>query len=310
MPSPIVLFVYNRPWHTQQTVEALQKNLLANESDLIIFSDGPKSLQGIEKIKEVRAFLKTIRGFKSITIIESEFNKGLANSIINGVTQVLKDYETVIVLEDDMITSPQFLSYMNQGLTLYREDNQVACIHGYFFPVENQCLPETFFIKGADCWGWATWRRGWEIFESNPFKLLLQILLKRRKREFDYDNSYAYTRMLLSQCLGRIDSWAIRWYASTFLKNKLTLYPAVSLVKNIGLDNSGTHTREWNKKAFDIELTDIHAFQLKKIKVEESKDGRSARAGYFSKTNIPLLKKIIYNLTFGLKKITSKSNNF
>lgn len=301
MAAPIALFVYSRLWHTQQTVEALKKNDLASESDLYIFSDGPKSEKGKEPIKQLRQYLKTIDGFKSVNIVESERNKGLTDSIISGVNYVLAKHGTVIVLEDDLVTSPKFLSYMNQGINLYRNDAEVVSIHGYFFPVPDENLPASFFIKGADCWGWATWSSAWKIFDANPWRLLIKILLRGLKREFDFNNSYGYTRMLFSQCIGRIDSWAIRWYASAFLEGKLTLYPSISLVKNIGLDESGTHTRPWHKEAYDTTL-DAKDVILTRIEIKESAEGRLARANYFRATQIPLIKKIAHKFRFFIKR--------
>ena len=155
MGAPIALFVYNRPGHTQQTVEALLKNELAMESDLFIFSDAAKSSEIEVKVNAVREFIKSISGFRSLTIIERESNLGLANSIIDGVTNLCNEYGQVIVLEDDLVTSPFFLKYMNDGLNYYRDEEQVISIHGYIYPFDAK-LPETFFLRGADCWGWAT----------------------------------------------------------------------------------------------------------------------------------------------------------
>jgi len=162
--APIVLFVYNRPWHMRQTIEALQKNELAEVSELFIFSDGPKSEADKEKVLEVREYIKTIPGFKSVTLIKRERNIGLAQSIITGVTDVINRYGRIIVLEDDMVTSPYFLKFMNEALEFYKDAEKVVCVHGYIYPIEAK-LPETFFLRGADCWGWATWKRGWDLFD-------------------------------------------------------------------------------------------------------------------------------------------------
>ena len=151
--APITLFVYNRIDHTRQCVEALRKNLLANESALIIFSDAAKDVGSQNSVEEVRSYLKTIRGFTKIEIIERTNNFGLAKSIISGVTYVVNKYGRVIVLEDDLVTSPYFLIYMNKALDIYKNDDMVASIHGYIYPVK-KALPETFFLRGADCWGW------------------------------------------------------------------------------------------------------------------------------------------------------------
>ena len=154
--APVVLFVYNRPSHTRGTVEALQKNLLARESGLFVFADAPKSDEQAESVHEVRQYIRQIGGFKSVAIVEREFNLGLARSIIDGVTAIVNKYGRIIVLEDDMVTSPYFLTYMNEALEKYADDERVASSNGYVYPVD-QPLPEAFFLPGADCWGWATW---------------------------------------------------------------------------------------------------------------------------------------------------------
>jgi hypothetical protein len=298
--TPIALFTYNRPWHTRQTIEALLKNPEAAGSDLTIFCDGPRKDSHIESVHQVREYLRTVNGFKSVQVMESHTNKGLAKSIISGVSEMLKKYQSTIVLEDDMITSPSFLKYMNQSLKTYEKNDQVISIHGYMYPV-NEKLPDTFFLKGAECWGWATWRRGWELFDPNSSRLLLKIILNGKMREFDFDGGYPYTRMLLRQCLGEIDSWAIRWYASAFLANKLTLYPGRSLVENIGLDGSGVHSKSWSKHVFETALTK-EEINLANTTIEESKLARKALSDYFKQTRTPLAVKIIYTFKDMFKK--------
>lgn len=241
--APIALFVYNRAEHTKRTVEALQKNASSKESDLFVFSDGWKSEDGRAKVEEVRDYIKTISGFKTVEIIERKENFGLAKSIISGVTELVNKYGKVIVLEDDLVTSPYFLDYMNLSLDMYKNDDEVISIHGYMYPIERvRNIPGTSFIKGADCWGWATWKRGWDLFEPDGQKLLNQLESKSLIREFDFSGSYPFTQMLRGQIAGKNSSWAIRWYASAFLKNKLTLYPNQSLVQNIGMDGTGRHS--------------------------------------------------------------------
>lgn len=237
--APIALFTYNRPWHTKQTVEALQKNYFAIESDLFIFSDGAKNTEDQYKVDEVRKYLKSISGFKSITIEESPLNKGLANSIIYGVTKIVNTFGKIIVLEDDLLTSRYLLKYLNQYLEHYAEIDNVISIHGFTYPIES--LPDVYFIKGADCLAWATWKRGWDVFEQNGQKLLDELIDNSLIKEFDFNYSYPFTQMLRDQIAGKNSSWAIRWYASAFLANKLTLYPGKTLVKHIGFDNSGTN---------------------------------------------------------------------
>jgi len=255
MLSPIVLFVYNRPDHTQQTLCALTANILASEAELFIYSDAPKNQEMAEGVQAVRSLIKNVQGFKSVTIIEREKNWGLANSIIDGVTNIVSKYGKVIVMEDDMVTSPYFLTYMNDSLNLYENDVRVASIHGYIYPVRKK-LPDYFFLKGADCWGWATWKRGWDIFNPDAQFLLGEIKRQKSEKLFNFDNSHDYTGMLKKQIEGKISSWAIRWYASAFLAGKYTLYPGISFVKNIGIDGSGTHCGV--SDFFKTEFSDVY----------------------------------------------------
>lgn len=250
--APIVLFTYNRLWHTRQTVEALLKNELAAGSDLIVFSDGPKDENSRAKVDDVRKYLKTIKGFKSIKIIENSKNKGLAESIISGVTKVVNEYGKIIVLEDDLVTSPYFLRYMNDGLNLYENYEDVISVAGYSYPL-NQKLPETFFVKGADCWGWGTWKRGWDLFEPDGQKLLDELVRQNITYEFDVLGSYPYTQMLKDQIMGKNNSWGVRWNASAFINQKLSCYPGVSMVQNIGFDKSGVHCGELD--IYDVNLS-------------------------------------------------------
>jgi len=250
--APIALFVYKRPWHTRQTVEALKKNELAKESELFIFSDGPKSEADKEKVFEVREYVKTIGGFKSVVTIEREQNLGLAQSIIKGVTEIVNKYGRIIVLEDDMVSSLYFLKFMNEALEFYKDEEKVISIHGYIYPVKPS-LPETFFLRGADCWGWATWKRGWDLFEEDGTKLFHELKKKKLVKEFDINGAYPYSKMLKNQIKGKNDSWAVRWYASAFLQDKLTLYPGNSLIYNTGLDASGTHCSITN--IYDAEIS-------------------------------------------------------
>ena len=275
--APIILFVYNRLRHTQRTIEALQKNVLAESTELIIFSDGPKSEADAEKIRSLLKYIKSVNGFKKVDVVERERNLGLAQSILSGVTEVVNNYGRIIVLEDDMVTSPYFLRYMNDALEFYEDEQQVISIHGYIYPVKGS-LPETFFLKGADCWGWATWKRGWDLFEPDARKLLDGLKAGGLTHRFDFNGSYSYTKMLEDYVKGKNDSWAIRWYASAFLKGKLTLYPGRSLVFNTGTDASGTHCTRGSM--FD---TEVYQKQVKitKIPVIEENHALESISGYF-----------------------------
>ena len=240
-PAPVALFAYRRPRHLEAVLAALARNDLAEQTPLHVFCDGPKEDSHREGVAEVRALARAARGFARVQVVEREANAGLARSIIEGVTTTVATNGRVIVVEDDLVTSPYFLRYMNDGLAHYATSSEVASIHAYAFPVRTP-LPETFFLRGSDCWGWATWARAWKVFEPDGTKLLAALRSQGLTRLFDFDGTYGYTRMLEDQIAGRNDSWAVRWYASAFLTGMLTLYPGRSLVRNIGNEGSGTHT--------------------------------------------------------------------
>ncbi len=287
--SPITLFVYNRLSHTRQTVESLKKNDLANNSELCIYSDGPKSVLDSAKVQDVRAYIRGIKGFKKITIIERERNLGLATSIINGVSEVLNTYGSIIVLEDDMVTSPFFLQYMNKALDLYENEERVISIHAYLNPMKAH-FPNTFFLQYTGCWGWGTWPRGWHLFEPDAHKLLNDLVDRGLTKKFDMNGSYFFTKMLKDQINGKINSWAIRWQASALLHDKLSLFPGKSLIKNIGLDGSGSHCDRVDY--FDVELAN-EPIIVEKQKVQESLDGRQELEHYFKETMYRIRKKMI-----------------
>lgn len=238
--APIALFVYDRPAHTRKTVEALQNNSLSNDSDLIIYSDAPKTSDAANAVSEVREYIRTISGFKSVTIVERETNFGLARSIIDGVTKVVNEGGRVIVLEDDLVTSPYFLTYMNDALNVYQDDESVMHISGYMFPIDNVGLPETFFLRTASCWGWATWSRAWQHFNKHPKKLHGEYTEQKIKR-FNLDGAYEFWSQVEQNASGQIDTWAVFWYASVFNNDGLCLHPKCSMVSNIGHDGTGVH---------------------------------------------------------------------
>lgn len=239
--APIALFVYNRPQHTERTLKFLKQNDLAAESRLFIFSDGPKTAADEDKVQEVRDLLKTIDGFKSIEIIERKENMGLAASVISGVSRLVKDYGQIIVFEDDLISSPHTLSYFNQALGRYRWEEKVMHIGAYMYHLKENDLPQSFFYRAATSWGWATWDRAWQHFEADIDVLMAQFDAKK-KADFSIDHQMNFWKQMEEFKKGKNNSWAIRWYASIFLKGGLTLNPAHSLVNNIGHDGTGVHS--------------------------------------------------------------------
>jgi hypothetical protein len=279
-PAPIVVFAYNRTDHLSRTLAALAANELALGTEVTIFCDGPKSSEAREAVEATRAVARSARGFKSLRTVERDANMGLANSVIAGVTEICGAHGRVIVVEDDLVTAPTFLRFMNDALDRYEHDSRVGSIHGYWYPVDKP-VPETFFLRGASCWGWATWSRGWQVFERDGAKLLNELRSRGLTRAFDLDGAMAYTKMLEAQIAGRNNSWAIRWHASTFLAGLLQLSPGRSLVRNIGFDGSGTHCDD--SGAFDVSPVGAPV-QLRDIPVEQSEVARAALIHYYNTT--------------------------
>lgn len=241
--APICLFTYNRLEETKKTVKALQDNFLAKESDLYIYSDGPKNDSDLDKLLQVRSFLKSIEGFKSIVLIKSETNKGLANSIISGVSEVIKIHKKVIVLEDDLITSPNFLNFMNQSVLYYVNDPKVFSISGYTMNLKGlDALDEDFYFGcRASSWGWATWRDRWESVDWKVSSYKTFISNKEAVQKFNIGGS-DMTSMLKSQMRGEIDSWAIRFCFQQYIDDLVCVFPKVSKVQSIGFSKEATHT--------------------------------------------------------------------
>ncbi len=287
--SPIALFVYKRLAHTKQTVESLLLNAEARNSKLYIFSDAARTPRDESAVSEVRKYIDSITGFADIIIIKQEQNKGLANSIISGVTDVLAKNETIIVVEDDLLLSPFFLRYMNDALTLYQAEKTVASIHGYTYPLKIE-LPETFFLRGADCWGWATWKDRWDLFEPDSAKLLAEIQKANLEDVFDYGGYAGNIKMLCSQISGKIDSWAVRWHAANFLANKFTLFPGISFVQNIGMDGGGTHSTLTD--VFKIKLAAAPLIITKK-QIMENEQIVLAIKDYFKASRLSILTRVI-----------------
>ncbi len=267
--APVVLFVYNRPEHTRKTIESLLKNALAEQTDLYIYSDGAKNKDAEPLVKEVRQFIKEISGFKNIFVVERDINFGLASNIIDGVTDVVNSAGKVIVLEDDLLTSSNFLCFMNEALDKYENEQSVYAVTGYSFADGGRVPESTYFLSITSSWSWATWRGKWSIF-SRDSEILKRVISDESKiRDFNFDDSYDYVSMSKLQLDGKINSWAIFWYMSIFLKNGLTLFPAERLVRNIGYDGSGTHCGdgyiEQELVPFDYSLTD-DVFEKKHIR--------------------------------------------
>lgn len=245
MPAPVVLFVYNRPDHTRQTVEALAKNELARETELWIYSDAPQTPEAAESVAGVRRYIHSLAAFSwfsSVLICEAVQNKGLAKSIITGVTEVIEARGCAIVLEDDLVTAPDFLLFMNECLRFYKDNPRVGSISGYS-PVKH--LPEdyirdVYFVSRSCSTGWATWldrwqQVDWEVHDFEVFK-------KDRgaRKAFDQCGSDRYDR-LRRQVVNNLNSWSVRFGYWQFRQGMNTVYSSKTRVRNIGNDGSGVH---------------------------------------------------------------------
>lgn len=261
-PSPILLFTYKRLKPLQKTIEALQKNELAINSDLYIFSDGPKTDKDEKQIKTIRNYLSTVNGFQNVYISASPTNKGLANSIISGVSSVLKSAESVIVLEDDLLTTPNYLVYMNKALANYKNNTKVFSISGYAFDLRNgdKNPNSTYFLNRGWSWGWATWRNRWDKVDWAVRTYPEFVNDKKQRKAFSKGGS-DLNAMLDKQMTGKLDSWAIRWFYHQFIVGGLTLYPLGSKIYNDGFDEFATHTNGSEKRYIPF-LDTVHSTEF------------------------------------------------
>lgn len=280
--APILLFVYNRPLHVRNSVQSLLSNDLAKDSELYIFSDAAKDEAAKPLVDEVRTFIHSISGFKQIHFVEREENWGLARNIIDGVTRLVNEYGRVIVLEDDLITAPYFLRFMNDALETYKDEEKVGHIQACDF-TKDPSLPDTFLIKFTGSWGWATWKRAWKHFNPNGQELLDEMLRRKLNRQFDFNGKYGFTRMLRRQIEGKNNSWAIRWNASLFLADILSLNVGKSLIQNEGFDGSGTNCGSGN--LYDSNLWTKPLPVVKISPIVENMEARNAFMRYYARTN-------------------------
>lgn len=245
MRAPLLLFVYNRKRHTERAIEYIERNSLVNETDLYIFCDGNKSEKDLNAVLEVRNFVNEYRKrakFRNVTIIESDKNKGLAKSIIDGVSDVLKIREKVIVLEDDLVVSDDFLDFMNRALDYYENDIRINSVGGYV--VQSNVLKknpkDVCFLKVFECWGWAIWKNRWEKIDWT-YEYYCRMKDSKEMMKYISDAGKDLEQMLYDYINGEIDTWAVRVACDQAVKGKFTVVPCNTKVQNIGLDGSGTN---------------------------------------------------------------------
>jgi GR25 family glycosyltransferase involved in LPS biosynthesis len=241
--APIIVFAYNRPDLLEQTLASIAQNAEAVESDLYVFADGPKasaSAEVIERIKQVSEVVQSKKWCKTVTLYASEKNKGLANSVIGGVTQIVNAHGKVIIIEDDVTVSPYFLTFMNDALTLYENDEKVSSIGSWNYFCPPSVSGDNFFLRHPDSIAWATFKRAWAKFNPNTPYLQKEIAERGLGKYLNMENTVNLVKMLQKQEQGLVDSWAVRWTASVVLEDMLTFYPQYSIARHEGYAE-GTH---------------------------------------------------------------------
>ncbi len=259
--APIILFVYNRLDHTKKTVQALLNNQLADKSTIFICSDGAKDDNETHKVNQVRKYIKTINGFKEINIINRDKNWGLADSIIDGVTKIINEFDKVIVLEDDLVSSPFFLKYMNDALDHFKEKKDIYHISGWNYPFNNNQLGDVFLWRLMNCWGWATWSDRWFLYKKNIKETINEFTSNDIKR-FNIDDTENFWNQILANESGNISTWAIFWYATIYKNRGLCVNPSKSFITNIGHDNSGTHCTSSDEYISELCMNDKIDFNI------------------------------------------------
>lgn len=253
--APIALFVYNRPEHTRRTLEKLSECDGFDQSPVFIFCDGPKTKKDEDSVGKVREIVRTLVGNKAEVILSKQ-NQGLAESIRRGVSSLCDSQGRAIIIEDDLLVAPFFLDYMNTALEKYQTDSSVMQISGFMFPIDKFVgREEALFLPFTTSWGWATWQRAWQKFDPAAEGWKAMYTDPDLKKKFNLDSAYDFFSMLEKQMNGHSDSWAIRWYWSVFKNSGLTLFPPVSLVKNIGFDGTGTHGWHRSKRMLNDTIT-------------------------------------------------------
>lgn len=271
-PYPVCLFVYNRLKEIKLTIDALQKNYLSEETDVYIFLDGPRNMDDEPKVEEVRKYINSIRGFRRVFVKENKKNLGLSRSVILGVSQVVNIKGAVIVIEDDLVTQPNFLTFMNNALRFYASHDNVSTICGFShdLPELNAYQDDVYFGYRPSSWGWGTWEKDWfdMVWEHDHYK---KIIKKPRNWIRLLMGGSDIPQMLTNELRGKIDSWAIRWTTSQILADKIAVYPRKSLVSNIGIGEFATNTKRSIRFTTSLDQTNRVNFHfLYTIKVDKA----------------------------------------
>ena len=285
--APVCLFAYKRIDKLKIVVERLKKCYLADETVLFIFSDGARDTDDLVDIDKTRQYLRKIDGFSKVIIIERKKNIGLAENIMQGVTEVISKYKKTIIIEDDIVPNLYFLEYMNSALDYYESSKKVMQICANSLPPdsEKKSLPQTYFMPWGSCWGWATWDDRWKFFERNPQKLI-NIVTEEDIYRINRNGTYNMWQQVLDNYSGKRKTWAIFWEITIYLHHGLSLYPNVDMCKNIGMDGKGENCpidiRYPKKTLIDAKITEFSDV------IEENNDAMELTMKWGKKVNRPL----------------------
>ncbi|MDF2155719.1 glycosyltransferase [Vibrio sp. CAU 1672] len=287
--APVIMFVYGRPEHTEKTLLALKENHQAKETKLYIYADGAKDNTDELKVREVQELIANVKGFESVEIIIRNENYGLARNIIEGVSEVIQKHGKAIIVEDDIVTSKYFLTYMNEALNKYEDKGNVWHISGWNYPIDTKGLQGSFLWQTMNCWGWATWSDRWSSFNKNP-EYLVSNWDSNKIKKFNLDGNSNFWAQVKANYDGKINTWAVFWYATIFDNNGLCLNPAVSYVSNIGHDGSGENSL--NENTYDVEVNEKYEPLI--VQSKENDLAKTKIINFYKKSKQSLIRRI-YN---------------
>ena len=295
--APLVIFGFNRPEHLSRCLSSLEKCINFASHSGFIFIDGPRHEGDNESVSECVKIAQCFRDKYGFKVISRETNLGLAASVRSGINQAFENSDSIIVVEDDLVLGVGFLEFVNSGLNFYQQNHEVASISGYQYPIDLEPSGGVF-LRGADCWGWGTWKDRWEDTSFDGEYLLAQLRSKKLLNAFNLNGAINYQDMLEKYCTGGIDSWAVPWHSSMFLQNRITLFPSKSFVSNEGGDGSGTHfgvNPLYSQNLYSQTISDFPTV------LSESQSYRDSMIAFYRKTNRPLssvqkLKMLIKNI--------------
>ncbi len=303
--APILLFAFKRYEHTKATLDALRKNYLADQSELVVVLDGARNELEFKEVQKVKELVLSEQWCGKVELIARKENRGLNENFFDTIAEVLAKHNKIIVLEDDICAAPYFLKYMNDALDHYENEKKVMNISGFAFNWKTKSLPESFFIKCSSTWGWATWKDRWDLLIRNPKIIYDEV--QRSNLKFDFtqrDTENDYFEQLEVEIEGKKNIWDIKWYGTLMLNDGLSLYPRKSLVENIGFDGSGTHyTANVVGHKIELEYDKINDFPSL---IEENVEARKAIGAYFKSLHPTFFDKAKYKLNLLKSKYFGK----